>query len=42
MMDVYEHIAVQERPELHEFLAAALGERGRIFLSVPTPQTLNF
>lgn len=42
MMDVYEHIAVEQRPELHEFLAEALTEEGRIFLSFPTPQNLKF
>jgi len=42
MMDVYEHIAAEQRPGLHEFLADALTENGRIFLSFPTPQNLKF
>jgi SAM-dependent methyltransferase len=42
MMDVYEHIAVGQRPDLHAFIAGALTASGRIFLSVPTPQHLQF
>jgi hypothetical protein len=42
MMDVYEHIAVEQRPELHDFLSDALAESARVFSSFPTPQHLKF
>lgn len=42
MMDVYEHIAAGQRSELHQFLAEALTENGRVFLSFPTPWHLQF
>lgn len=42
MMDVYEHIAAEQRAGLHEFLAEALAGSGRIFLSFPTPWHLEF
>lgn len=40
MMDVYEHIAVEDRTALHGAIAGLLGPRGRIILSVPTPRHL--
>jgi len=39
-MDVYEHIAVQDRPLVHASLLKLLNNKGRIFLSVPTPHNL--
>lgn len=38
LMDVYEHIAVKDRPRLHEALADQLSDRSRVFLSFPTPR----
>lgn len=40
LMDVYEHIAVEDRTALHRAIAGLLGSRGRIILSVPTPRHL--
>lgn len=40
MMDVYEHVSVAERQSLHAILQTLLTERGRIFLSFPTPRHL--
>lgn len=40
LMDVYEHIAIDERPALHGALKGLVGRRGRIFLSFPTPRHL--
>lgn len=40
LMDVYEHIAVEERPTLHQALLDLQSECGRIFLSFPTPRHL--
>ncbi len=37
LMDVYEHVAIDDRPALHLALKSLLSERGRIFMSVPTP-----
>lgn len=37
MMDVYEHIAVSDRPALHEAFRSLLGPDSRAFFSVPTP-----
>lgn len=37
LMDVYEHIRVEDRAELHVCLKKYLRNRGRIFMSVPTP-----
>jgi cyclopropane fatty-acyl-phospholipid synthase-like methyltransferase len=41
-MDVYEHIAVEDRPAVHGALNKLLRNKGRIFLSVPTPQNLKW
>jgi len=40
LMDVYEHIATVDKPQLHEALADSLSDRSRIFLSFPTPRHL--
>lgn len=40
LMDVYEHIAVENRPVLHEALGDMQNESSRIFLSFPTPRHL--
>ncbi len=37
-MDVYEHIAIEDRPGLHEALTDLLRDQSRIFLSFPTPR----
>jgi hypothetical protein len=37
-MDVYEHIAVQDRASLHEALAELQTDGGRIVLAFPTPR----
>jgi cyclopropane fatty-acyl-phospholipid synthase-like methyltransferase len=41
-MDVYEHIAVTDRPEVHAALAKILKNKGRIILTVPTPHNLKW
>jgi len=41
-MDVYEHIAVEDRSAVHGALNKLLRNKGRIFLSVPTPQNLKW
>jgi len=41
-MDVYEHIAVFDRPVVHNALKSILRNKGKIFLSVPTPQNLRW
>lgn len=41
-MDVYEHIAVADRPEVHAALAKFLKNTGRIILTVPTPHNLKW
>ncbi|QEM06347.1 methyltransferase domain-containing protein [Mucilaginibacter rubeus] len=41
-MDVYEHIAVVDRPEVHAALAKILSNKGRIVLTVPTPHNLKW
>ncbi|MEO6151503.1 MAG: class I SAM-dependent methyltransferase [Mucilaginibacter sp.] len=41
-MDVYEHIAVNHRPEVHAALAKILKNQGRIILTVPTPHNLKW
>jgi trans-aconitate methyltransferase len=38
LMDVYEHIAVQDRPGVHQMLKDILNDEGRIVLSFPTPR----
>lgn len=42
MMDVYEHICADDRPEVHASLKKVLANKGRIFLSVPTPHYLKW
>ncbi|WP_114941108.1 class I SAM-dependent methyltransferase [Mucilaginibacter endophyticus] len=41
-MDVYEHIAVTDRPAVHAALAKILRNKGRIILTVPTPANLKW
>lgn len=41
-MDVYEHISVTDRPVVHQTLKKILNNKGKIFLSVPTPQNLKW
>lgn len=42
LMDVYEHIAVQDRPVLHETIRELLADDSRVFVSVPTPAHLAY
>jgi GT2 family glycosyltransferase/Flp pilus assembly protein TadD/glycogen synthase/SAM-dependent methyltransferase len=42
LMDVYEHIELNERKLLHAFLNKNLSSTGRIFLSFPTPNFLEY
>lgn len=42
LMDVYEHIAVTDRYTVHSALKKILNNKGKIFLSVPTPQNLKW
>lgn len=41
-MDVYEHIAVNDRPDVHAALHKLLKNKGRIILTVPTPHNLKW
>lgn len=41
-MDVYEHIAVSDRPTVHAALNKILRNKGKIVLSVPTPHNLKW
>ncbi|WP_316816486.1 class I SAM-dependent methyltransferase [Pedobacter nyackensis] len=41
-MDVYEHISVLDRPVVHAALHKLLNNKGRMFLSVPTPHNLKW
>ncbi len=41
-MDVYEHIAVEDRPTVHAAIKKLLRNKSRLFLSVPTPQNLKW
>jgi cyclopropane fatty-acyl-phospholipid synthase-like methyltransferase len=41
-MDVYEHIAVKDRTDVHAALAKLLLNEGRIILTVPTPHNLKW
>jgi len=41
-MDVYEHIAVNDRPDVHAALLKLLRNKGRLILSVPTPHNLKW
>ncbi|MUL37299.1 hypothetical protein BWI75_13360 [Gloeocapsopsis sp. AAB1 = 1H9] len=38
LMDVYEHIQVEDRPQLHQALKDLINDKGRIILSFPTPR----
>ena len=42
LMDVYEHIELTQRKNLHNFLNKYLSSTGRIFLSFPTPEFLDY
>ena len=42
LMDVYEHIDLNERKLLHAFLNKHLSSTGRIFISFPTPNFLEY
>jgi 2-polyprenyl-3-methyl-5-hydroxy-6-metoxy-1,4-benzoquinol methylase len=42
LMDVYEHICAEDRPEVHASLKKIIANKGRIFLSVPTPHYLKW
>ena len=37
LMDVYEHIAIEDRPSLHAAIKTLLDYDSRVFVSVPTP-----
>ncbi|SEM78142.1 Methyltransferase domain-containing protein [bacterium A37T11] len=41
-MDVYEHIAVEDRPVVHAAIKKLLKNKGRLILSVPTPHNLTW
>jgi len=41
-MDVYEHIAVEDRADVHTALSKILKNKGRVILSVPTPYNLKW
>lgn len=41
-MDVYEHISVPDRPVVHASIKKLLNNKGRLFLSVPTPHYLKW
>jgi 2-polyprenyl-3-methyl-5-hydroxy-6-metoxy-1,4-benzoquinol methylase len=41
-MDVYEHIAVEDRNDVHAALLKILRNKGRVVLSVPTPHNLKW
>lgn len=41
-MDVYEHIAVHDRPTVHAAIKKLLQNKGRLILSVPTPHNLQW
>jgi SAM-dependent methyltransferase len=40
LMDVYEHVAVEDRPKLHENIRRSLNSDGAVILTVPTPKHL--
>lgn len=42
LMDVYEHIPLEERDDLHKFIKQNIAEDGFVFISCPTPQHLNY
>ncbi|GAC1307744.1 MAG: hypothetical protein NVSMB24_20150 [Mucilaginibacter sp.] len=41
-MDVYEHIAVSDRPDVHAAIAKILRNKGKVILTVPTPHNLKW
>lgn len=41
-MDVYEHIPIHYRKQLHSFIKEHISSKGFIFFSCPTPQHLDF
>jgi cyclopropane fatty-acyl-phospholipid synthase-like methyltransferase len=41
-MDVYEHIAVNDRPDVHAAIAKILRNKGKVILTVPTPHNLKW
>lgn len=41
LMDVYEHIPMEERANLHQFITENISENGFVFFSCPTPQHLE-
>ena len=42
LMDVYEHIAVEQRRKLHENIRRSLSATGRLVVTVPTPRYLDW
>jgi 2-polyprenyl-3-methyl-5-hydroxy-6-metoxy-1,4-benzoquinol methylase len=42
LMDVYEHIPLTGRDELHQFIANNISGDGFVFISCPTPQHLEY
>jgi len=42
LMDVYEHIPIDDRNELHQFISVNISENGFVFFSCPTPQHLEY
>jgi SAM-dependent methyltransferase len=42
LMDVYEHIAFEDRSALHAAIKSHLDEEARVFFSVPTPDCLQY
>lgn len=41
-MDVYEHIAVHDRPDVHAAIKKLLKNKGRLIITVPTPHNLSW
>jgi 2-polyprenyl-3-methyl-5-hydroxy-6-metoxy-1,4-benzoquinol methylase len=41
-MDVYEHIAVNDRPDVHAAIKKLLKNKGRLIITVPTPHNLSW
>jgi cyclopropane fatty-acyl-phospholipid synthase-like methyltransferase len=41
-MDVYEHISVNDRPDVHAAIAKILRNKGKVILTVPTPHNLRW
>jgi SAM-dependent methyltransferase len=42
MMDVYEHIALEERSSIHAVIRSLLSSEARVFLSFPTPALQHY